>query len=310
LQIQRLRSFTDQIQASIFSLVYKNRQNLSSSESEIDIIELNNTIQELTTRIENSCSKRKGSPADLSTPSYRIYLWLRFLNKDEKISAHIHTLSELLDEILQQKVKIKSDPNHLLIKMDFSGYLYRRQTQVNTTILQINETFISSPRHIKANLITAAFSRRSSKQIKAIKSFANSHEYQRTNRQIGGRPIANHVLCVGETVNLKHLFNTLNFEYFQGELPQPRLIWSSRRAVRRLGSYHPEINTIAINKKLDKKDTPHVLVEYVLFHEMLHQNIGIKTSNGRRYAHTSTFKSEEKKFKHYKEAENLIKNLQ
>jgi hypothetical protein len=309
LQIQRLRPITDQIQLSSYALVYKQNQNRSPSIIEDETHRLYDDILGLTTRIEKTCSKKQGTPADLSTPSYRIFLWLRFLNKRQNLDDHMRTLYDFLEEINKQKTRIKSDPDHLLIKLDFSGYLYRRQTKANKTILQINESFISAPNPIKKSLIKAAFSRRTSNQIKAIKSFTSSHAYQALNHRISGKPIPNHVSCQGEIFDLKHLFKKINLEYFNGDLPQPRLIWSSRRSVRRLGYYHAEIHTIAINKKLDAKATSRLLVEYVLFHEMLHQNIGIKTSNGRRYAHTSLFKNEEKKFKGYKEAENLIKNL-
>ena len=309
MQIQRLRPITDQIQSSFFSLVYNQNQKRSLKTIKEDTDRLHEDIFRLTTRIENACRKKEGTPADLSTPSYRIYLWLRFLKQRENLEDHIDTLIYLYDEIIKQKIRIKSDPEHLLLKLDFSGYLYRRQSKGNKTILQINESFIAAPDAIKKSLIAATFSRRASNQIKAIKSFTSNHAYQALNQQISGKPIGNHLSCQGEVFDLKFLFSKINLEYFQGKLPQPRLIWSSRRSVRRLGYYHAEIHTIAINRKLDTKATPVLLVEYVLFHEMLHQQIGIKTSNGRRYSHTSLFKKEEKKFKDYVQAENLIKNL-
>ena len=305
--IQKLRPSADKIHTLIFSQVLAINQNISKSED--DSSKLHDQICALVSYIEKHCARRKGSPADLSTPSYRIYLWLRFLTNQKYFDLHLNAVNEFLNTIIQHDRKIRVDPNHLLIKINFSSFLYRRQSISKKTILQINEAFISSPIRIKDSIISAAFSRSASKQIMKIKSFANNVEYQRVNRMISGKVIANHISCRGEKHDLSILFKKVNLEYFQGQLPQPRLIWSSRRAVRRLGYYHPEINTIAINKKLDNKKIPRVLVEYVLFHEMLHQNIGVKTENGRRYAHTSSFKKEEKRFKYYKEAENLIKLL-
>jgi hypothetical protein len=42
---------------------------------------------------------------------------------------------------------------------------------------------------------------------------------------------------------------------------------------------------------------------------MLHQHLGIKEVNGRRYAHTSAFKKAERKFKDQKVAEELVKSV-
>lgn len=309
MHIQKLRPSADKIHALIFSLVFTTNQNKNISKIDDKSSKLHDQICALVSYIEKHCARRKGSPADLSTPSYRIYLWLRFLSHQDYFDQHLYATNEFLNMIIQQDRKNRYDPSHLLIKMNFSSYLYRRQTISNKTILQINEAFICSPIRIKDSIISAAFSRSVSKQILEIKSFANHIEYQRVNRLISGEPITNHISCRGEKYDLSILFKKINLDYFQGQLPQPRLIWTSRRAVRRLGYYHAEINTIAINKKLDEIKIPQLLLEYVLFHEMLHQNIGIKTQNGRRYAHTSSFKREEKKFKYYKEAENLIKLL-
>jgi hypothetical protein len=308
-QIQKLRPSADEIHALIFSRVFMINQKRIKLKSEIDSLKIHDQICTQVSYIEKHCARRKGTPADLSTPSYRIYLWLRFLSHQENFDQHLNAISEFLNTIIQYDRKIRVDPNHLLIKINFSSYLYRRQTIANKTILQINEAFISSPISIKDFIISAAFSRSTIKKKMEIKSFANSIEYKRVNQLISGEPIANHISCCGERYDLSILFKKINMEYFQEQLPQPRLIWTSRRAIRRLGYYHDEINTIAINKKLDEKNISQILVEYVLFHEMLHQYIGIKTYNGRRYSHTATFKKEEKKFKNYKEAENLIKLL-
>jgi predicted metal-dependent hydrolase len=51
---------------------------------------------------------------------------------------------------------------------------------------------------------------------------------------------------------------------------------------------------------------PRYVVEYVLFHEMLHIHHPTKHVNGRRYNHTPAFRRDERKFSHYKEAEEWI----
>jgi hypothetical protein len=302
LRIPNLRTSSDKIHSSIYWLAF-------SKINDYEISELHAQICSQLSFINKHCTEKSGSPADLSTPSFRIYLWLEYLSHQPNLALHLSALDEFLRILTNQNKKISIDPRKLLIKINYSGYLYRRQTIQNKTVLQINEVYIIAPLEIKKSLLSAAFSRRQSKQINAIKAYSGTSGCRRMNKLISGDPIANRISCRGERYDLSILFNKLNKEYFHSQLSQPRLVWSSRRSIRRLGYYHPDINTIAVTRKLDDTKIPHMLVEYVLYHEMLHQYFGIKNHNGRRYAHTSAFRTAEKKFKHQKEAENLIKLL-
>jgi len=309
LRIPNLRTSADKTHSSIYCLVFSKITDHELKTTEYEISDLHGQICSQLSLINKHCTERLGSPADLSTPSFRIYLWLEYLSHQPHLALHLSALDEFLRILTQQNKKISVDPRDLLIKINYSGYLYRRQTVKNKTILQINEAYIISPLEIKKSILSTAFSRHQSKQIHAIKAYSCTSEFKRMNALISGDPIANRISCRGEKYDLSILFNKLNKEYFRSQLSQPRLVWSSRRSMRRLGYYHPEINTIAVSQKLDDKEIPHMLVEYVLYHEMLHQHFGIKNHNGRRYAHTSAFRTAEKQFKHQKEAENLIKLL-
>jgi len=309
LRIPNLRTSADKTHSSIYCLVFSKINDHELNTTEYEISDLHGQICSQLSIINKHCTERLGSPADLSTPSFRIYLWLKYLSHQPNLALHLSALDEFLRILTKQKKNISVDPRDLLIKINYSGYLYRRQTVQNKTILQINEVYIISPLEIKKSILSTAFSRRQSKQIHAIKAYSCTSEFKRMNELISGDPIANRISCRGEKYDLSILFNKLNKEYFRGKLSQPRLVWSSRRSIRRLGYYHPEINTIAVTQKLDDKEIPRMLVEYVLYHEMLHQHFGIKNHNGRRYAHTSVFRTAEKQFKHQKEAENLIKRL-
>ncbi len=309
LRIPNLRTSTDKIHTAIYLIVFSKINGSKFSTAGYEISDLHAQICSQLSLVNKHCTERSGSPADLSTPSFRIYLWLEYLSHQAHLALHLSALDEFLRILIKQNKKTSIDPRKLLIKINYSGYLYRRQTVQNKTVLQINEVYIIAPSEIKKSILSATFSRRQSRQIHAIKAYGGTSEFRRVNELISGDPIANRISCRGARYDLSILFNKLNKEYFRGQLSQPRLVWSSRRSIRRLGYYNPEINTIAVTQKLDDKKIPRMLVEYVLYHEMLHQHFGIKNHNGRRYAHTSAFRAAEKKFEHQKEAENLIKLL-
>jgi hypothetical protein len=57
---------------------------------------------------------------------------------------------------------------------------------------------------------------------------------------------------------------------------------------------------------LDSAAVPKFVVEYVLFHEMLHIAHPAKHKNGRRYHHTPAFRRDERRFAHFHAAEKWI----
>jgi len=309
LRIPNLRTSADKIHSSIYWFGFSKISDKIFMSTEHEISDLHAQVLSLLSIINKHCTGKLGSPADLSTSSFRIFLWLEYLSRQTHLALHLSALDEFLRILTEQNKKTRVDPEKLLIKINYSGYLYRRQKTQGKTILQINEAYITAPFEIKKSILSAAFSRYQSKHTSVIKAYSNNSNFRHLNGQVSGDPIANLISCRGEKYNLSFLFDKLNNEYFRGQLSQPRLVWSSRRSKRRLGYYHPEINTIAVTKNLDDKKIPRLLVEYVLYHEMLHQHFGIKNHNGRRYAHTSAFRTAEKFFKHQKEAEKLLKLL-
>jgi hypothetical protein len=302
LQIRNLRKNTDFIHTMIDRSVQENDHE--------KLNELKGEIFHLKNEIEHLCAKHQGTAADLGTPSYRQYLWLRFLSTSNHLAVHLQGFKEFIQVITDEKINEVGNLANFQLKIDFSGYLYQRKTSHQVTRLLINEGFIHAPVSVKSQLIQAAFARRKTKSISKLKAYTNSEGFLRITELIAGDPIANNLICKGKNVDLSLLFHSLNKRYFNESLKPPRLMWSSARAKRRLGYFHPEIQTIAINQKLDGASIPRLLIEYILYHEMLHQYFGIEHRDGRRYAHTPTFHRAEKRFKGYQEAENLIKLLQ
>jgi len=112
----------------------------------------------------------------------------------------------------------------------------------------------------------------------------------------------------GEIYDLDVIFDKVNEQYFRFRVPKPQLTWSARKTYRILGHHDAQLNHIAISRSLDSRDVPRFVVEYVVFHEMLHIMHPTQHINGRRYNHTPAFKADEQKFLHYHAAERWIEN--
>ena len=110
----------------------------------------------------------------------------------------------------------------------------------------------------------------------------------------------------GEVYDLDEIFENLNFWYFGGQLPKPVLTWSTKKTYRILAHHDATHETIVVSKSLDARDVPRWVVEYIVYHEMLHIKHPTVHHNGRRYNHTPAFRHDERKFPHFQAAEDWI----
>ena len=110
----------------------------------------------------------------------------------------------------------------------------------------------------------------------------------------------------GSVYDLDEIFAELNQKYFGNYIRKPVLTWSAKKTYHILGHHDSTHGQITISTSLDTPSTPRFVVEYVMFHEMLHIAHPTKHVNGRRYNHTPAFRRDERKFAYYEEAERWI----
>jgi hypothetical protein len=113
----------------------------------------------------------------------------------------------------------------------------------------------------------------------------------------------------GDTYDLDAIFEELNFKYFFGLMSRPKIGWSLRVGRATLGHYDPSHHAIVLSKLLDRPEVPRIVVEYVLYHEMLHVRHPAEHNGVRRSVHTRDFKQAEKQFERLAEAKALVKTL-
>lgn len=113
----------------------------------------------------------------------------------------------------------------------------------------------------------------------------------------------------GAHYHLEELFDRLNEEYFGGELPRPLLSWSTRKARRVLGHHDNIHNAIILSRILDSAETPLFVVEYVLYHEMLHIKHPQRLVNGRKIIHGAEFRADERRFANFIEANKWLERI-
>jgi len=147
-------------------------------------------------------------------------------------------------------------------------------------------------------------------QAARYRKYVASHEIVRKAhlvRQIRGRKRLRPAR--GHFYDLDEIFEELNRRFFHGLLARPRMSWSQSKTRRILGHYDPAHNAIIISRIFDHPAVPTFVVEYIVYHEMLHLKHPVKLLGSRRCVHSTEFQAEEKLFPRVAEANAFLKRL-
>ncbi|MBZ5574155.1 MAG: hypothetical protein LAO09_20000 [Acidobacteriia bacterium] len=126
-------------------------------------------------------------------------------------------------------------------------------------------------------------------------------------RQIRGRKRIGS--AEGQHWNLESVFDGLNSQFFHGLLGRPQMTWSRGHARNHLGHYDPAHNAIVVSRVFDHQRVPRQVVEYIVYHEMLHLKHPVRLHGGRRSVHSAEFRAEERLFPHLAEAKAFLKHF-
>lgn len=135
----------------------------------------------------------------------------------------------------------------------------------------------------------------------------NTVEKSNNKRRADGRKIVTSE--AGKVYDLKQLFALVNQTYFGDAMRAPILTWSTQKTFRIFGHHDALHDTIVISQTLDDARVPQFVVEFVLYHELLHIKHPTSVVNGRRQIHTRAFKLDEQKFARFDEAEKWLEKL-
>lgn len=112
----------------------------------------------------------------------------------------------------------------------------------------------------------------------------------------------------GSVYDLEAVFQACNVRNFGGKMQRPEgLRWSARVNHSTMGSYNLRSDTVMINRGLDSRKVPAYVLDFVMYHELLHKLLGIETSGSRNRAHTPEFRKLEQAHPDYQHAQDFIR---
>jgi hypothetical protein len=221
-------------------------------------------------------------------------------------------LSRIAEEAYRDVAKLKrTDANLPGIDVRFYAYAGLRSTarlRDGTIFLRLSDVFEDAPDvaigALSRILIAKLLRRRVRKEWnEAYKAHAARDEVVEASEAIRRRRGTKRFAPpAGRVFDLERTFDRLNDEYFGGRLSRPTLGWTLQDAWRTHGHYDPAHETIVLSRNLDDPGTPPFVVDFVMYHEMLHVAMPAERRDGRHMHHTSAFRRAEAHFPGMKEA--------
>jgi hypothetical protein len=272
-----------------------------------DLLERLNTHVE---QIEELAREAGATPGHLPTRSRRAYQWLKFLNDPGTLVVHLETLRALQDACRTTSCR-KQVPRALRkapVEIDFTyaSYLYKAKAVDDALTVKVHEGFIGAPSDVLQALARVFFSCARDADQGRLTAYAAGEDFTEVVTALEMTTAEVDDFTQGRCFDLEDVFDRVNEAYFGGELDRPRLTWNTRITRVKMGHYDFVRDTMMMSVTLDAPDVPDYVVDYVMYHELLHKKLGKQMVNGRHYAHTSAFREAERAFPHYEEAQAFL----
>lgn len=255
--------------------------------------------------IEKLCADAGSTPAALPDRSRLAYSWLAFLSDEESFGEHMNAL-RFARQALGDNPVIEGQP--VVLHLKAMGLLWNYRKYSNCFLFRCSEGFVHAPAEFWTRWLGAlqlgnrpAF-RRLARDYSLCESFESVTAKMEA---LGGIPDRSR----GSFFDLNESFSRVNGLYFEGKLAKPILAWSKKQTTRTFGTYQPSRDRLTVSRSLDCDGVPEYLLDYIVYHELLHKHLGIRSEGGRRRAHTPQFRAAERKFARYEEAKKALDKL-
>jgi hypothetical protein len=314
-QVLRLRNLISIVE-NLHQMLDSIAQALPVKEADAQLVSkpLLTKIQGHVHKIEMICQEGNSSPQNLPGPSLRAYQWLRFLSDENHLSSHLKALQRTSLQVESLRPKFPARLRSLPVEVRYYNLpgLYRSQVVDGRLLLVVNEAFIEAPPSVMENMIWVVLlpKQRKKAPLAEVRQYADAQTFIELAQKINNRALESGAeLSRGRYHDLKASFERVNRRYFQNQMAIPRLVWGQRLSKRKLGHYQPATDTLQVSRTLDNADVPAFVVDFIVYHELLHKQLGARVAAGRHYSHTPEFKQAERRFHRYQQAQDFLNGI-
>ncbi|MFQ6106834.1 MAG: hypothetical protein ACE5QF_04520 [Thermoplasmata archaeon] len=286
--------------------------------------ELLKAIERNVRRIEELCEEHGIRPDDLPARSRTAYWRLKSFDgsqivigtsgrgRKDGVSAREHEELSRLFRSVYRKLFGKGRPKIHAEYYPYSSLKSTVRVRNDAILVRVTDALRHAPADVKRALAAILLSRLEGaacpqEQRKIYMDYIGSPEVREAARRLrqlrGIKPVRG---PEGDVHNLKESFRRVNDRYFGGKLPMPEIAWSERRTRSVLGHEDEAMNAIVISRSLDSRSVPKYVLDYVMYHELLHLKHGSEYSGGRRRLHTRAFREDERRFVQFRKAKEWL----
>ena len=267
--------------------------------------ELYDSIRSASRNIENYIAEQGHDAGDLTDQSRSIRGWLAFFADRHNFEAYVATIDRARPSFERALGHARRFQPPALLEFRIIPGLYKLRGDLDGTRIILPTPMICFSAELFGAMAEAAFNGGSKQPVMEA---ASGEEYQSIQAELEALSGAEECTA-GVHHDLQASFDRVNGRYFGGHLVCPRLTWSLTFTGRKFGHYDPIRDMVMISSTLDLADVPVFVVDFIMYHELLHKKLGVNWRNGRRAVHTPEFNAEEKLFERYAAAEAAIKKL-
>mgnify|MGYP006299945715 FL=1 len=259
-------------------------------------------IQNTVLTVEEILQRNNKNPSHLPIRSRRAYQWLNFLLDQKNFKTHLKALIQMV-----QTGRTLSEESFEVQFYHFSP-IYKVEKNAKI-LLTAQESFITAPNDVLNTLLRTAFNRPTPRDRLIIRDYTTTRDYRQVREKLEYLMIPRGAFAAGNFWNLETVFSRVNQQYFEGQISKPHLVWSSSPTRRKYGHYQQDTRTVMISSSLDHPQTPPEVLDYVMYHELLHIRVGVTRTNQRRIVHSAEFKKRERAFADYTFAKAYLNRL-
>ena len=259
-------------------------------------------------QVEAICRESLISPADLPVQSRRAYQWLRFLSDPANLAGHFAALG-LLRQIIEEADWTRQPRlggRAIRPELFHIGVTHRMRIEGQTVVLILAQGFCCAPREVLEALLQAILLPGQKQAFSRVKAYVAGEDFAEVTSALELLAVPSQDSQRGRHYDLAQVFDRVNAACFAGGMPRPKLAWSQALTARKMGHYQFASDTVVISLTLDDPRVPEYVIDLVMYHELLHKQMGARLVNGRRYAHTDAFRQAERRFEHYAQAKAFL----
>jgi hypothetical protein len=283
---------------------------LARSPDGAELEEVARAIEGMSRRMEMTIEREGVAPDELTAATRELRGWLAWMAARENLGEYVSAVGRAREALAEAAARArKKSPASFLIEFRPSRNIYKlrhgaggeARVTFTTPMVRFDEPAV-------ADLGAMIYGGDRTARRRVIERM-HGEEYGELLGELaalGG--VAEQTL--GSVHDLAESFGRVNAAYFGGAMGRPHLSWSRSLTRRKFGHYDHVRDWVMVSSTLDQPGVPAFVVDFLMYHELLHKKHGVRWSaSGRGYAHTAAFYADERRFEGSLEAEGWLKRL-